>query len=69
MKIDWEQEMEKFRGELLQRTKEFLAIESVLDESSAGPGAPFGKGVAEALEYLPDSPAGPVCPVTPGLRL
>lgn len=54
MKIDWEQEMEKFRGELLQRTKEFLAIESVLDESSAGPGAPFGKGVAEALEYLLD---------------
>ena len=26
----------------------------MLDESSAGPGAPFGKGVAEALEYLLD---------------
>lgn len=54
MNIDWEREMEKRREELLQRTKEFLAIESVLDESSAGPGAPFGKGVAEALEYMLD---------------
>jgi succinyl-diaminopimelate desuccinylase len=54
MSIDWEREMEKRREELLARTKEFLAIESVLDESSAGPGAPFGKGVAEALEYLLD---------------
>jgi len=52
MTIDWEREIERYREELLQRTKEFLAIESVLDEASAGPGAPFGKGVAEALEYL-----------------
>ncbi|MEW9031932.1 MAG: dipeptidase PepV [Planifilum fimeticola] len=54
MSIDWEREMEKRREELLERTKEFLAIESVLDESTAGSGAPFGKGVAEALEYLLD---------------
>lgn len=54
MNIDWEREIEKYRDELLQRTKEFLSIESVLDESSAGPGAPFGKGVAEALKYLLD---------------
>jgi succinyl-diaminopimelate desuccinylase len=52
--IDWQQEMVKQKDELLARTKELLAIESVLDESTAKEGAPFGKKVAQALQYMLD---------------
>jgi succinyl-diaminopimelate desuccinylase len=34
------------------KLKEFLAIDSVEDMSTAGEGKPFGQGVAEALEYM-----------------
>ncbi|WP_124728760.1 dipeptidase PepV [Staphylospora marina] len=52
--IDWQGEVMKRKEEMLERLKEFLAIDSVLDESTAGPGAPFGRKVAEALEYMLD---------------
>lgn len=50
--LDWQQEMAKKKDELLQRLTEICSIESVLDESTAEPGAPFGKGIAKALDYM-----------------
>ncbi len=52
MSIDWQQQMSRLQGEMMERLKELCSIESVLDESTAGPGAPFGKGIAEALSYM-----------------
>jgi hypothetical protein len=37
---------------LAGRTEKFLAIESVLDDADSGLGAPFGRKIAEALEYM-----------------
>ncbi|MBA4492736.1 dipeptidase PepV [Paenactinomyces guangxiensis] len=50
--INWYQEVLNRKKELLKRCHEFLAIESVLDESTAGVGRPFGRKVAEALEFM-----------------
>lgn len=52
MSIHWQQKMEAYREELLERLKELCSIESVLDESTAKTGAPFGQGIAEALDYM-----------------
>ncbi|PTX53696.1 succinyl-diaminopimelate desuccinylase [Melghirimyces profundicolus] len=52
MSIDWQQEMKQRQEEMMERLTELCSIESVLDESTAKPGAPFGKGIAEALEYM-----------------
>lgn len=54
MSIDWQQEMSRRQDEMMERLQELCSIESILDESSAGPGAPFGKGIAEALDYMLD---------------
>ena len=37
---------------LVKDTQEIMRIKSVLDESTIGKGAPFGKGIAEALETM-----------------
>lgn len=50
--INWYDEVLKRKDELLYQLKSFLTIESVLDESTAGPNAPFGLKVAEALEFM-----------------
>ncbi len=50
--INWLEEVEKRQEEMIIRLKEFLAIESVLDEKTARDGAPFGEGVNNALEYV-----------------
>lgn len=50
MQINWRQEVEKRKEELLQDLFGLLSIESTLDEESAKPGAPFGSKVAEALD-------------------
>jgi succinyl-diaminopimelate desuccinylase len=50
--IDWQGEVRKRKEEMLDELKRFLSIESVLDESTAEPGAPFGRKVAEALEHM-----------------
>ncbi|MCS1349997.1 dipeptidase PepV [Mechercharimyces sp. CAU 1602] len=50
--MQWLQEVEKRKDELLAKTKELLAIESVLDEETVAEGAPFGEKIAEALSYM-----------------
>ncbi|SFS46868.1 dipeptidase PepV [Marininema halotolerans] len=52
MAINWLQETEKRRELLLQQLTKLCSIESVLDESTANPGAPFGEKIAEALSYM-----------------
>lgn len=50
--MNWLKEVEKQKDQLISDTQQFLQIKSVLDESTKGPGAPFGKGIQEALHYL-----------------
>ncbi|MFC7443304.1 dipeptidase PepV [Laceyella putida] len=50
--IRWLEEVEKRKEDLLAELSGLLRIESVLDESTAGPQAPFGRKIAEALEYM-----------------
>lgn len=50
--VAWYDEVLKRKDEMLEELKEFLAIESVLDEADSGLGAPFGRKIAEALEYM-----------------
>lgn len=52
MEVNWKKEAEKRREAYLEKTTEFLSIPSVHDESSVQTGAPFGKPVAEALDYI-----------------
>lgn len=52
--INWMEEVLKRKEALLATTQEFLRIKSVLDESTHGPNAPFGKGIADALEFVLD---------------
>ncbi|PTM60051.1 dipeptidase PepV [Desmospora activa] len=52
MHINWQQEMEKRREDLLRDLTQLCAIESVLDETTVRPGAPFGEKIAEALQYM-----------------
>lgn len=51
MNIYWQAEVEKRKEELIENTRRFLQIPSVLDESTSAPTAPFGKEVAEALHF------------------
>src|SRR4051794_3918976 len=51
-KVAWYDEVLKRKDDMLEQLKNLLAIESVLDESSAGLKAPFGRKIAEALEYM-----------------
>lgn len=50
--IQWMEEVEKRKEALLDELNQFLSIESVLDEANSGLDAPFGKKVAEALNYM-----------------
>ncbi|BCU82872.1 dipeptidase PepV [Polycladomyces abyssicola] len=52
MTIDWQKEVESRKDELLEKLNAFLSIESVLDPDTAGEGAPFGKGIHQALTYM-----------------
>ncbi|SDX36186.1 succinyl-diaminopimelate desuccinylase [Marininema mesophilum] len=54
MGINWLEETEKRRDQLLQQLTELCSIESVLDDSTASPGAPFGEKISEALNYMLD---------------
>lgn len=44
--------IDKTFEQLAADTQKFVAIESVLDEASAGDGAPFGAGISKALDYV-----------------
>ena len=50
--ISWRAEVDKRKEELLAHTRSFLQIKSVLDPQTARAGAPFGEGVAAALDYV-----------------
>lgn len=52
MTVNWLEQVEKYKEELIEKTKELLTIPSVWDEESTGPGAPFGREIATALEYM-----------------
>ena len=52
MGVNWKKEAKKRQDAYLEKTTEFLSIPSVHDESSVQAGAPFGKPVAEALDYI-----------------
>ncbi|RFB17856.1 dipeptidase PepV [Bacillus sp. HNG] len=50
--INWHEEVEKRKDQLIKDTQDFLKIKSVLDEENGTPTAPFGAGIDEALHYL-----------------
>lgn len=50
--VNWMEEVLKRKDDLIATTQEFLRIKSVLDESTIGPEAPFGQGIADALNYI-----------------
>lgn len=51
-KIHWMEEVEKRKDAIIRDTQTFLQIKSVWEEETAKEGAPFGKGVAEALSFM-----------------
>jgi succinyl-diaminopimelate desuccinylase len=52
MNINWMQEVEKRKDDLLADLQTFLQIKSILDEENTTEEAPLGEGVKEALTYL-----------------
>lgn len=50
--IDWQEEVNKRKVDLLRATQEFLQIKSVLDPSTSAEGAPFGTEIRKALDYV-----------------
>lgn len=52
MAINWQEEVLKRKDDMIKDLQGLLQIKSVLDEESAGPGAPFGQGIKEALDYM-----------------
>jgi succinyl-diaminopimelate desuccinylase len=53
-KINWQEEVEKRKEQLLEDTKGILRIPSILDELNGTKGAPFGTEIHKALTYLLD---------------
>ena len=51
-KINWMDEVEKRKDDLLKDTQNLLHIKSLLDEENTFPDAPLGKGVKEALDFM-----------------
>ncbi|MFS8185209.1 dipeptidase PepV [Rossellomorea marisflavi] len=52
MTINWMNEVENRKEDLLKDLQKFLQIKSVMDEEDATEEAPLGKGVKEALDYM-----------------
>lgn len=52
--IHWLNEVLKRKDPLLEKLHELLSIPSVLDPSTAQPGAPFGREIRRALDYMLD---------------
>ncbi|MBU9713742.1 dipeptidase PepV [Evansella tamaricis] len=50
--MNWLGEVKKREADLIKDTQCFLRIKSVLDESSARNGAPFGEGIREAYDWI-----------------
>jgi succinyl-diaminopimelate desuccinylase len=49
--VHWLEEVNKRKDELIETTREFLRINSVLDETTVREGAPFGEGIRKALDF------------------
>lgn len=52
MEVNWTEEVEKRKEEMLSDLTGLLKIESVLNEEESNEEAPFGKNVREALDYM-----------------
>jgi succinyl-diaminopimelate desuccinylase len=50
--INWMDEVEKRKDELIKDTQQLLHIKSLLDEENATEDAPLGEGVKEALQFM-----------------
>lgn len=50
--MNWQNEVDKRKDDLINDTKKLLQIKSVLDEENAEENAPLGKGVKEALDFM-----------------
>jgi succinyl-diaminopimelate desuccinylase len=50
--INWMNEVEKRREQIIQETQQFLQIKSVLDPSTRTKEMPFGEGIHQALTHL-----------------
>lgn len=50
--MNWLQEVEKRKDDLISTTQGFLRIKSLLDPSTAREGAPFGEGIREAMDFV-----------------
>ena len=50
--VNWMEEVLKRKDDFLRETKELLDIESVYDEETISEGAPMGKGIQKALDYM-----------------
>lgn len=50
--MDWIEQTVSRKAEMLGDLKGLLAIESIHDAETAGPGQPMGAGIAEALRYM-----------------
>lgn len=53
-KVQWFDEVNKRKEQLLEQCKQLLSIPSILDEETAQKNAPFGLKIAEALDYMLD---------------
>ncbi len=52
LETKWRELVAPYKEEALEELKKLIAIDSVLDESTATKEMPFGKGVEEALNYV-----------------
>ncbi|CAG9622147.1 dipeptidase PepV [Sutcliffiella rhizosphaerae] len=52
MGINWLNEVEMRKDDLIKDTQALLQINSVLNEEEVSPESPFGKGIEEALQFL-----------------
>ncbi len=52
--INWLEETQKRKEDLIRTTQSFLQIKSVLDPASVTEGAPFGEGIRQALDFALD---------------
>jgi succinyl-diaminopimelate desuccinylase len=50
--INWMDEVEKRKDNLINNTQQLLHIKSILDEENATEDAPLGEGVKEALQFM-----------------
>ncbi|GAE32368.1 acetylornithine deacetylase/succinyl-diaminopimelate desuccinylase and related deacylases [Halalkalibacter hemicellulosilyticusJCM 9152] len=50
--MNWQEEVNKRKEQIVETARAFLQIESVLDEATATESSPFGKGIDKALTFL-----------------